>query len=518
MKPITSQHNFSTVPAADIQRSRFDRTHGFKTTFDAGYLVPFLVDEILPGDTVSLSATMFGRLATPLKPVMDNMFLETFFFFVPDRLVWDNFVRMMGEQVDPGDSTDYLAPIMTSPVGGYDVQSLHDYLGLPTGIGGLDHASKFHRAYNLVWNEWFRDENLQTSVVVDRGDGPDDPDDYVLLRRGKRHDYFTSCLPWTQKGPAVDLPLGTTAPVYTTNENIQFHPQGSATQYMLQTDPSGYFTASGIPGNSYLQFGGQTGLYTDLTDATASTINALREAFQIQRMFERDARGGTRYIEIIKAHYGVTSPDARLQRPEYLGGGHSMVNVNPIAQNSSTDETTPQGNLAGIGTLTAKGHGFTKSFTEHGILIGLMCVRADMTYQQGLNKKFSRRTRFDHYWPAFAHLGEQAVLNKEIYAQGTSADEEVFGYQERYAEYRYYPSQITGKFRSTYAQSLDAWHLAQHYESLPVLNEEFITENPPVDRIVAVPSEPHFLLDSVINMYHTRPMPTYSVPGMMDHF
>lgn len=508
MKSVMN-HSFSRVPRADIPRSSFNRSHGCKTTLDAGWLVPVFVDEALPGDTFNDKMTAFGRLATPIHPFMDNLYIDSFFFAVPYRLVWDNWERFNGAQDNPGDTTDYVVPTMTSPVGGYANSTLSDYFGIPTGVAGLEHSSLWHRAYNLIYNEWFRDQNLQDSVVVDKGDGPDDPADYVLLRRGKRHDYFTSCLPWPQKGPSVELPLGSTAPVFVDGSD-----PGGATGVTI--DNVGYEAGTG---STWKPSGyGSQAFFTDLSEATAATINQLRQAFQVQKLYERDARGGTRYIEILKSHFGVTSPDARLQRPEYLGGGSTPINVNPVAQTSETTATSPQANLSAFGTLGMNGHGFQKSFTEHCLLIGLVSVRADLTYQQGLNRMFSRQTRWDFYWPALSHIGEQAVLNKEIYAQGTAADDEAFGYQERFAEYRYKPSLITGQFRSNYAQTLDSWHLSQNFGSLPVLNASFIEEDPPVDRVIAVTEEPHVILDTYHQMYTARPMPVYSVPGLIDHF
>lgn len=522
------QHQFSQVPRADIPRSSFDRTHSYKTTFDAGYIVPVYVDEVLPGDTFNLHMTSFGRLATPLHPFMDNMFLDTFFFFVPLRLLWTNFPKFFGEQSNPGDSTDYLVPTMTSTaVTGYAAGSLHDYFGLPTKVPGLVHSALWHRAYNLIWNQWFRDQNMQNSLPVPMGDGPDNPADYVVQRRGKRHDYFTSALPWPQKGPAVQLPLGSTAPVLRSNNSAVWsvYNAGSNTPALndtitIQTGTS-YLKPSSTAVNLSLA-PGPGALYADLSTATAATINQLRQSFQIQRIYERDARGGTRYTELIQAHFGVTSPDARLQRPEYLGGSSISLNVNPIAQTSSVpSQPTPQGNLAAMGTFHVNGAGFTKSFTEHGVILGFISARADLNYQQGINRMWTRSTRWDFYWPALSHIGEQAILNKEIYAVGSAnpaQDAAVFGYQERFAEYRYKPSTITGQFRSNYAQTLDTWHLAQNFASLPVLGSTFIAENPPVSRVIAVPTEPQFLYDSYVKLRCARPMPVYSVPGMIDHF
>lgn len=517
------QHQFSQVPKAEIQRSSFDRSHGYKTTFDAGGLYPILIDEALPGDTYSVNLTGFARMATPIHPIMDNIFMETFFFSVPIRLLWDNWQKFQGERDNPEDSIDFLTPTITSPaVTGFEIGSLFDYFAVPTDVPDLEISTFWNRAYNLIWNEWFRDQNLQDSVIVDKDDGPDDPADYTILKRGKRHDYFTSCLPWPQKGDAVELPLGTSAPVVSDGTAPTFNAGGSAQTLNMVAGFIEPNWGSTPVANGPADFQ-NSGLEADLTNATAATINSLRLSFQIQRLLERDARGGTRYVEIIKSHFGVTSPDFRLQRPEYLGGGSSPVNITPVASTVPTDlgGATPQGNLAAIGTASLLNHGFTKSFTEHEVIIGLVNVRADLTYQRGLNRMFSRQTRYDYYMPVLAHIGEQAVLNKEIYAVGSvtpDQDDAVFGYQERFAEYRYKPSSITGKFRSTDPQSLDVWHLSQDFENLPVLGPTFIEETPPLDRVVAVPSEPKFIFDSYIKMRCARPMPMYSVPGLIDHF
>lgn len=574
-----SYNRFSAIPRAQIQRSVFNRSHDYKTTFDSGYLVPFYVDEVLPGDSFKLNCSVFCRLATPIVPFMDNLYLETFFFFVPNRLVWKHWENFMGQQDNPGDSTDYLIPQTVAGNTGFAVGSVADYFGIPTSVKGLSVSSLPFRAYQLIYNEWFRDENLQDRVGAWAPAAPhkDDPvgdwndtnsTGLTLLRRNKYHDYFTSALPWPQKGDAVDVNFGVGGPVEWVDQSYNAtakvggnysmkyfrianphnnvflapSPSVSSSQNKITLTPppkSGesnpYAFPQGslyAPGDAWiyagpgpnqnaievnspitlptLKFVGETG--------AGLTINDLRQAFQVQKLLERDARGGTRYTEILRSHFGVVSPDARLQRPEYLGGSSTRILMNSVAQTAATNDVTPQANLAAFGLFGDSFHGFSKSFVEHGYIIGLVNVRADLSYQQGVNRMWSRKSRLDFYFPVLAHLGEQAILNKEIYAQGTAADDQVFGYQERFAEYRYSPSVITGKMRSTDPQTLDIWHLAQKFDSLPTLSSQFIQDNPPVSRVVATQNEPQFILDAWFDLKCIRPMPVYSVPGLVDHF
>ncbi|AXH72182.1 MAG: major capsid protein [Microviridae sp.] len=532
-------HKFAMVPRADIPRSGFKIETTHKTTLDAGYLYPIYLTEILPGDSFNLKATIFARLATPIVPIMDNLYLETFFFFVPNRLVWSNWVKFMGEQKSPGDTISYTIPQITSPTNGHARASIYDYFGIPCagqiGLGNvISHSALPLRAYYLIWTEWFRDENLQAGGTLNIGNGPDTASFYNLLRRGKRHDYFTSCLPWVQKGTSVSLPLGTSATVKTAGSALVTgaHPALVFSQAADGSAPAGnYLTGvnaagtlartTGMAGETLNQVMYPNNLYADLSTATAATINQIRQAFQIQKLLERDARGGTRYTELVKSHFGVISPDARLQRPEYLGGGTTPISIREVPQTQSTEAgTTPQGNLAGVGTATAHGHGFTQSFTEHGHVIGLASIRADLTYQQGLRKLWSRKTRYDFYFPVFAMLGEQAVLNKEIYAKGDANDDLVFGYQERWAEYRYQPSLTTSYMNSSATAPVDVWHLAQKFTTLPVLNSSFIIDNPPIDRVIATTdiTGQQFIVDAFFKINAARPLPMYSVPGLVDHF
>ena len=545
-------HNFSTVPSLKIPRSLFKRDHNLKTTINTDYIYPIYCDEALPGDTFQFRQHLFARLNTPITPIMDNLYLDTFFFAVPLRLVDDNFKKFMGERPFGDTSTEYLVPQLES-ANAISVGSLSDYLGLPIGVPNLKFSAYWHRAYNLIYNEFFRDENLcePRPVAGKHYDGTVTTEalsDYVLCKRGKRHDYFTSCLPFAQKGDPVTIGLGNTAPVFGDGNVLRFS-NGTTASYGLGTSatPGDVHTFNagstdmpissttvpastglgrfGVSPKSLLPSGVTSGLIADLSNASSVTINALREAFAIQSLLETDARGGTRYIEIIRAHFGVVSPDARMQRPEYLGGNSEMIQITTVPQSSSTNSVTPQGNLAAFGTFRNNAY-WSHSFTEHCVIIGLANVRADLSYQQGIPRMFSRRTRYDFYWPELANLGEQAVLNKEIYAQGsnvlnangTPVDDDAFGYQERWAEYRYHPNLITGLFRSNTNLTLDYWHLAQNFENLPTLNSTFIEEAVPIDRVVALPDEPTVIMDGFFEVKCARPMPLFSIPGIGRRF
>lgn len=544
MNRNTESHFALNPTRIDMSRSTFDRSHSLKTSFNAGDLVPFYVDEVLPGDTFSVRTSKVVRMPSLVTPIMDNIYLDTYYFFVPNRIVWEHWRELNGENTKSAwiPQTQYEVPQITSPVGtGWAIGTLADYMGIPTGVPGLSVNALPFRAYSLICNEWFRDENLTDPLVTPIDDSTvagvntgnfitDVAKGGLPFKVSKYHDYFTSCLPAPQKGPDVTIPVLGDTPVVAKslsvpddvldNYSLHFQPTSSTGMERGANLSVGPSTATGSAGPISTTYPGPDNLWAVNSSATVATINQLRMAFQIQKMYERDARGGTRYIEILKSHFGVTSPDARLQRPEYLGGNRVPININQIVQQSQTTEQSPQGTPVGLSLTSDTHYDFKKSFVEHGFVIGVMCARYDHTYQQGLERFWSRRDRFDYYWPVFANLGEQAVKNKEIYAQGTPVDDEVFGYQEAWADYRYKPNRVTGEMRSASPQTLDSWHLGDYYETLPSLSDAWIREDSAnIDRVIAVTSAitHQFFADIYISCRSTRPMPMYSIPGLIDH-
>lgn len=542
MPSRNTESHFAMLPKNNMERSKFVIEHTHKTTFNAADLIPFYVDaDILPGDTFKITMSSIVRMTTPLKPVMDNCYMDTYFFFIPNRLVWEHWKEFNGENKNGAwtQETEYQVPMFTTPTGGAQTGTIMDYMGIPINVPGVQFSKLPIRAYILTWNEWFRDQNVTAPLADEIDDSDSEADNNLSIHGGKPlkvykyHDYFTSALPQPQKGSPVTMPLGTNAPVITmeTNNDVAGWPElklldnQNNNQYndrALSTGGRGELAAATTNGSltpAYAMV--PANLYADLTMATAATINALRLSFATQRILEKDARGGTRYTEIIRQHFGVLSPDARQQRPEYLGGKRVPINIQQVIQNSSTDEMSPLG-FTGAMSITGDTESVvSKSFTEHGIILGLLAVRQDHTYQQGLDRQWSRRRRLDYYWPSMAHLGEQPVYMKEIYAQGNDTDNTVFGYQERWAEYRYKPNRISGELRSTYSKPLDSWHYGDKYDDAPILSTEFLQETDQyINRTIAVNSslQNQFIADIYMQITAVRPMPMYSIPGLIDHF